>query len=278
MRLIPGTVAPIAVATSTRAGDVRQPMLAEDLPSMVHVHETGSGGTGGAVRARPPEPALDDWLGDISDDDWSEDATGRAQRRGATPSYEELRAPEGAGRSATSARPAPYGTTAAADARTVVRRRRLVAGLVLAVVLGLAVAILLLLLRGGAESPAPTVSVPTAETPAPEDRPSSAPATPSTSTPSTTTPPATAPSTGSTSAFTLPEGTKLQLGVNDVALVRALQLALTNAGYDPGPPDGTFGRQTEKAVVAFQQDNGLSVDGRVGPETASALNNALAGG
>jgi peptidoglycan hydrolase-like protein with peptidoglycan-binding domain len=66
--------------------------------------------------------------------------------------------------------------------------------------------------------------------------------------------------------------------VNDVALVRALQLALTNAGYDPGPPDGTFGRQTEKAVVAFQQDNGLSVDGRVGPETASALNNALAGG
>ena len=276
MRLIPGTVAPIAAATSTRAGDVRQPMLAEDLPSMVHVHETGSGGTGGAVRARPPEPALDDWLGDISDDDWSEDATGRAQRRGATPSYEELRAPEGAGRSATSARPAPYGTTAAADARTVVRRRRLVAGLVLAVVLGLAVVIPLLLVRGGDESPAPTVSVPTSATPAPADRPSSTPAT--TSTTSTGTPSTTAPSTGSASVFTLPEGTKLQLGENDAGLVRALQLALRKAGYDPGPVDGTFGRQTEEAVVAFQEANGLSVDGRVGPETASALDNALAGG
>jgi peptidoglycan hydrolase-like protein with peptidoglycan-binding domain len=31
-------------------------------------------------------------------------------------------------------------------------------------------------------------------------------------------------------------------------------------------------------VVAFQQANGLSVDGRVGPETAAALNSALATG
>ena len=36
--------------------------------------------------------------------------------------------------------------------------------------------------------------------------------------------------------------------------------------------------QTEAAVVAFQQANGLAVDGRVGPETAAALNSALAGG
>ena len=36
--------------------------------------------------------------------------------------------------------------------------------------------------------------------------------------------------------------------------------------------------QTEAAVVAFQEANGLSVDGRVGPETAAALNGALAGG
>jgi g-D-glutamyl-meso-diaminopimelate peptidase len=53
---------------------------------------------------------------------------------------------------------------------------------------------------------------------------------------------------------------------------------LTSAGYDPGPVDGTFGAKTEAAVTAFQQDNGLSADGVVGPETASALNSALAGG
>jgi len=60
--------------------------------------------------------------------------------------------------------------------------------------------------------------------------------------------------------------------------VRELQQALTAAGYDPGPADGTYGEQTEAAVVAFQQSNGLSVDGRVGPETAAALNSALATG
>ena len=39
----------------------------------------------------------------------------------------------------------------------------------------------------------------------------------------------------------------------------------------PVTADGTFGRRTEAAVVAFQEANGLSVDGQVGPETASAL-------
>ena len=61
-------------------------------------------------------------------------------------------------------------------------------------------------------------------------------------------------------------------------LIEELQEALTKAGYDPGPADGTFGRRTEAAVIAFQEANGLSVDGRVGPETASALNSAIAGG
>ena len=39
------------------------------------------------------------------------------------------------------------------------------------------------------------------------------------------------------------------------------------AGYDPGSADGTFGpAAAEAAVTAFQQDNGLSADGVVGPE------------
>ena len=251
---------------------------------MVHVSETASRGTHGGVQARPPESPLDDWLGEISDDDWSEEATARAQDRGTAPSLEALPASEGDRRSRAAEPPTAGRSAAAADANAVVRRRRLVAGLVLAVVLGLAIVIPLLLLRGGDESPAPTVSAPTTATPAPDDTPTSTPTTPSTSTPSTTTPSTTTPSTttpptGATTAFTLPEGTKLQVGAeNDAALVRALQQALTKAGYNPGPADGTFGAQTEAAVVAFQQDNGLSVDGRVGPETAAALDSALAGG
>ena len=37
-------------------------------------------------------------------------------------------------------------------------------------------------------------------------------------------------------------------------------------------------QNTEKAVTAFQQANGLSPDGIVGPETADALSTAVAGG
>jgi len=61
-------------------------------------------------------------------------------------------------------------------------------------------------------------------------------------------------------------------------VVRELQQALITAGYDPGSVDGTFGPATEAAVTAFQQDNGLSADGVVGPDTAAALNSAIAAG
>ena len=61
-------------------------------------------------------------------------------------------------------------------------------------------------------------------------------------------------------------------------MIKELQPALSTAGYDPGTADGTFGQRTEAAVIAFQQANGLSADGLVGPETASALNSAVAGG
>ncbi len=162
--------------------------------------------------------------------------------------------------------------TAGAD-RAVFGRRRLIAGLVVVVVVGLAGVIAVVLLRGGGQAPVTPVSEPIAS-PAPgETRPSPSPAP---TTPSTSSPTTTAPST-SGHTFTLPEGTKLQRGEGDAALIRELQQALSAAGYDPGPADGTFGQRTEAAVVAFQEANRLSVDGRVGPETATALDSALDG-
>ena len=175
----------------------------------------------------------------------------------------------------TAADPAAPPVAAAEAHRAVIERRRLVAGLVVVVVLALAAVIAVILIRGGGQASVAPVPAPTTTTPAPsETRPSAAPAAPSPS----TTPPPTTPSTGSASTFVLPEGTKLQRGEGDPALIEELQQALTRAGYDPGPADGTFGQRTEAAVVAFQEANGLSVDGRVGPETAAALNNAVASG
>lgn len=56
-------------------------------------------------------------------------------------------------------------------------------------------------------------------------------------------------------------------------LVRYMQFLLKVWGYNVGTVDGIFGQNTENAVVAFQQANGLSADGIVGPNTWSRINN-----
>lgn len=53
-----------------------------------------------------------------------------------------------------------------------------------------------------------------------------------------------------------------------------LQAALTTLGFDPGAIDGRYGDQTRVATLDFQQDAGITVDGRVGPQTWSSLQNA----
>jgi hypothetical protein len=53
--------------------------------------------------------------------------------------------------------------------------------------------------------------------------------------------------------------------------VARLQQRLTELGFDPNGIDGRFGPGTEAAVKAFQQANGLTVDGIVGPITRAAL-------
>ena len=51
-----------------------------------------------------------------------------------------------------------------------------------------------------------------------------------------------------------------------------LQNRLLELGYtELGTADGSFGKLTESAVVHFQQDNGLEVDGIVGPMTWEVL-------
>ena len=53
--------------------------------------------------------------------------------------------------------------------------------------------------------------------------------------------------------------------------IKQIQIALKNAGYDPGSIDGVMGEKTEEAIKAFQKANGLEVDGRIGSKTWDVL-------
>lgn len=54
-----------------------------------------------------------------------------------------------------------------------------------------------------------------------------------------------------------------------------IQTALKNAGYYTGAIDGKIGPKSKKAIEAFQQDNGLVVDGKVGKKTWGKLRGYL---
>jgi osmotically inducible lipoprotein OsmB len=53
--------------------------------------------------------------------------------------------------------------------------------------------------------------------------------------------------------------------------VADLQKALKGRGYDCGPVDGILGSRTREAVMRFQRDQGLPVDGIAGPATRAKL-------
>ena len=53
--------------------------------------------------------------------------------------------------------------------------------------------------------------------------------------------------------------------------VEKLQQKLTEKGYNLGAVDGIFGKKTQAAVRAYQQDAGLTVDGIAGAQTLGLL-------
>ena len=59
---------------------------------------------------------------------------------------------------------------------------------------------------------------------------------------------------------------------------RQIQALLVYLGYDPGEVDGIPGRNTRRAVLAFQAQEGLEQDGSPGPLTQVALLEAVARG
>ena len=62
------------------------------------------------------------------------------------------------------------------------------------------------------------------------------------------------------------------------AVVTQIQTKLTSWGYYTGTVDGIYGSGTERAVRAFQQKNGLTVDGKAGDQTLAAMGLSAGGG
>lgn len=59
--------------------------------------------------------------------------------------------------------------------------------------------------------------------------------------------------------------------------VREAQRLLNGLGYDAGPVDGAFGRRTREAIVAFQQDESMPVDGAISAALLRSLHAAQSG-
>jgi len=57
--------------------------------------------------------------------------------------------------------------------------------------------------------------------------------------------------------------------------IKDIQVALRNAGFDPGPIDGKMGKRTRQAIREFQKANNLVVDGKVGKKTWALLKEYL---
>lgn len=199
-------------------------------------------------------PGDEDWLADVGDLNWLDTAEEQHVRE--SPGGFGERSRQAAGR-LEPVLPA----SADQERAALVQRRRLIAALVLCVVLGTAIAVPLVLLRGGREAtssqPATTALQTATTTPAPAATPAPAPA-------------------KSTLTFELPASGTLRLGDDNPGAVTRLQKALARLGFSPGRIDGIFGSNTKAAVVEFQRSKGLETDGIVGKKTAAALNAALA--
>ena len=56
---------------------------------------------------------------------------------------------------------------------------------------------------------------------------------------------------------------------------KELQEKLNKLGYDCGKADGIFGKNTEAALLKFQKENGLAIDGYAGPATFTKLDQLI---
>lgn len=74
---------------------------------------------------------------------------------------------------------------------------------------------------------------------------------------------------------TVSKGKKIVGEVKSRPNSKQIQTALKSAGYYQGAIDGKIGKMTRQAIRAFQRDNNLLVDGKVGKRTWALLQKYL---
>lgn len=62
-----------------------------------------------------------------------------------------------------------------------------------------------------------------------------------------------------------------QTASDEAELIKKVQQALNEKGYDCGEADGIMGQKSTQALMNFQTDCGLTVDGVIGQEVKTAL-------
>jgi len=68
---------------------------------------------------------------------------------------------------------------------------------------------------------------------------------------------------------------KTKRGSKKTQELEDLQVSLSLMGYKPGKADGWFGKKTARAVMKFQKDHGLKVDGDPGKNTINKMIDVL---
>jgi osmotically inducible lipoprotein OsmB len=68
-----------------------------------------------------------------------------------------------------------------------------------------------------------------------------------------------------------PAAAKPAAAASHGSVVKDVQLSLKSAGYDPGTTDGRMGAKTRAAIIQYQQNNGLPVDGTPSPQLLQHL-------
>jgi hypothetical protein len=68
-----------------------------------------------------------------------------------------------------------------------------------------------------------------------------------------------------------PSAAPVSVSASTTSVVKEVQASLARAGYDPGPADGRMGAKTRAAIIRYQQENGLPIDGTPSPQLLEHL-------